>query len=80
MKSRWEGMPSERLRRLDQLKRNHRQLQLEAYLDRFEIATARIESVGAGRRQTLESYGIETALDVTQAALFSVPGFGPKEQ
>ena len=60
------------------MKRNHRQLQLEAYLDRFEIATAKIESVGAGRKQTLESYGIETALDVTQAALFSVPGFGPK--
>tara|TARA_R110002124_G_scaffold267777_3_gene435187 strand:- start:53632 stop:55560 length:1929 start_codon:yes stop_codon:yes gene_type:complete len=78
LKSRWEGMPNERLRRLDQLKRNHRQLQLEAYLDRFEIATAKIESVGAGRKQTLESYGIETALDVTQAALFSVPGFGPK--
>lgn len=78
LKSKWDGMPNERLRRLDQLKRNHRQLQLDAYLDRFEIATAKIESVGAGRKQTLESYGIETALDVTQAALYLVPGFGPK--
>lgn len=78
IKAKWEGMPNERLRRLDQLKRNHRQLQLEAYLDRFEIATAKIESIGAGRKQTLESYGIETALDVTQSALFAVPGFGPK--
>lgn len=78
LKAKWEGMPGERLQRLDQLKRNHRQLQLEAYLDRFEIAAAKIESVGAGRKQTLESYGIETALDVTQQALFSVPGFGPK--
>lgn len=78
LKLKWEGMPNERHRRLDQLTRNHRQLQLEAYLDRFEISTAKIESVGPGRKQTLESYGIETALDVTQAALFSVPGFGPK--
>lgn len=78
LKIKWEGMPSERLRRLEDLRRNHRQLQLDAYLDRFEIAKAKIEGIGPGRKQTLESYGIETALDVTQASLYSVPGFGPK--
>lgn len=74
----WEGMPAERIRRLDQLKANQRKLQLERYLDRFELATAKIESIGPGRKQTLESFGIETALDVTRHALQAVPGFGPK--
>lgn len=74
----WEGLPTERLRRLDQLKANQRKLQLDRYLDIYEIASAKIESIGPGRKQTLESYGIETALDVTLAALGGVPGFGPK--
>jgi DNA-binding helix-hairpin-helix protein with protein kinase domain len=74
----WEAMPAERLRRLDKLKSDQRRLQLERHLDRFELATAKIESIGPGRKQTLESFGIETALDVTQQALQAVPGFGPK--
>lgn len=36
--------------------------------------------LGLGRKQTLESFGIETALDITYGALANVPGLGPKTQ
>jgi DNA-binding helix-hairpin-helix protein with protein kinase domain len=63
--------------RLDQLKRDQRRIQLEKFLDAFEIEDATIEGIGTGRKQTLASYGIETAADVTPSAVQSVPGFGP---
>lgn len=74
----WEGLPQRRLALLDQLRRDQRQLQLNRYLDNFEIAHARIDGVGAGKKQILESYNIETALDITQTNVLAVPGFGPK--
>ena len=46
-------------------------------MDRFEIDRAKIPGIGAGRKQTLESYGIETAADVTARQMAKVPGFGP---
>jgi DNA-binding helix-hairpin-helix protein with protein kinase domain len=50
--------------------------QLARYLDQFTIAKATIPDVGPGRAAKLASYGIETAADITQAALANVPGFG----
>jgi DNA-binding helix-hairpin-helix protein with protein kinase domain len=50
--------------------------QLARYLDQFTIAKATIPDVGPGRAAKLASYGIETAADVTKAALANVPGFG----
>ena len=70
-------LPNVELRMLDELKRNQRTLQLNSFLDSFEIEHAKIEGIGAGRKQTLESYGIETAADVTPFAIARVPGFGP---
>lgn len=72
------NLPNVRLRMLDELKRNQRAVQLARFLDAFEIDHARIAGIGPGRKQTLESYGIETAADLTPAALVRVPGFGPK--
>jgi DNA-binding helix-hairpin-helix protein with protein kinase domain len=69
-----------RLRKLDELKRNQRAIQLADFLDQFEIQQAKISGIGPGRTQTLESYGIETAADLTSAAIAKVPGFGPKMQ
>jgi len=69
-----------RLRMLDELQRNRRTSQLLLFLDRFEIDSAKIPGVGAGRKQTLASYGIETAADLTPAAISKVPGFGPKTE
>jgi DNA-binding helix-hairpin-helix protein with protein kinase domain len=72
------SMPSKRLRALDQLKRNQHQLQLDRFLDKYEIEDAKIEGIGPGRKRTLESYGIETAEDLVRHRLEAVPGFGPK--
>jgi DNA-binding helix-hairpin-helix protein with protein kinase domain len=50
--------------------------QLARFLDGFTIDKATIPDVGSGRAAKLASYGIETAADVTKAALANVPGFG----
>lgn len=75
-----EALPARRLERLEQLRRNQRQLQLDRFLDLFEIEKAKIEGIGPGRKQMLESFGIETAADIKRAAIQAVPGFGPKMQ
>ena len=66
-----------RLRKLEELKARQQQLQMEEFLDRFEIDRATIPNIGPGRKQTLSSYGIETAADITERQLAKVPGFGP---
>jgi DNA-binding helix-hairpin-helix protein with protein kinase domain len=71
-------IPSKRIRALDQLKQDQRQLQLDRFLDRFDIEGAQIEGIGPGRKRTLESYGIETAKDIVPSRVSAVPGFGPK--
>jgi DNA-binding helix-hairpin-helix protein with protein kinase domain len=47
-------------------------------LDGFEIDKAKLDGIGDGRKRTLQSYGIETAADLLNNAVESVPGFGPK--
>jgi DNA-binding helix-hairpin-helix protein with protein kinase domain len=71
-------IPAKRLQTLDQLNQNQRQLQLNRFLDRFELEDAKIEGIGPGRKRTLESYGIETAEDIVPQRVSGVPGFGPK--
>lgn len=71
-------IPAARLRALDQLKKNQRQLQLEHFLDKFDLEYATIDGIGPGRKRTLESYGIETAEDIQLKRISAVPGFGPK--
>ena len=77
LKQGWDQLPNVRLRKLDELKAHHRQLQMEEFLDRFEIERATIPSIGPGRKQTLSSYGIETAADIKESEIAKVPGFGP---
>jgi DNA-binding helix-hairpin-helix protein with protein kinase domain len=76
LKQEWDQLPNTRLRKLDDLKSRQRQLQMEEFLDRFEIDRATIPSIGPSRKQTLSSYGIETAADITESQLAKVPGFG----
>jgi DNA-binding helix-hairpin-helix protein with protein kinase domain len=71
-------VPASRLRALNALNQNQRKLQLDRFLDQFEIEDANIPNIGPTRKRTLESYGIETAEDVTLARVGAVPGFGPK--
>jgi DNA-binding helix-hairpin-helix protein with protein kinase domain len=77
LKQEWEHLPNVRLRKLDELKAHHRQLQMEEFLDRYEIERATIPGIGPGRKQILLSYGIETAADVKENEIAKVPGFGP---
>jgi DNA-binding helix-hairpin-helix protein with protein kinase domain len=73
----WKDLPQTRLKRLAQLQNDQRQLQLDKFLDRFKIVDAKIPGIGPGRKQTLESYGVFNAGDVTEARLNTIPGFGP---
>lgn len=77
LKQEWDQLPNVRLRGLDELRADQRRLQMEEFLDQFEIDSATIPSIGPGRKQTLSSYGIETAADITERQLANVPGFGP---
>jgi DNA-binding helix-hairpin-helix protein with protein kinase domain len=71
-------IPTLRLKKLDQLRQNQRAIQLATFLDQYEIERARISGIGPGRKQTLQSYGIETADDLNLTAIIRVPGFGEK--
>jgi DNA-binding helix-hairpin-helix protein with protein kinase domain len=70
-------LPARRQRMIKQLHANLAQAQLKKFLDQHRIDQAKIQGIGDGRRATLQSYGIETAGDLTQRALQQVPGFGP---
>jgi DNA-binding helix-hairpin-helix protein with protein kinase domain len=71
-----QDLPAKRTAELARLERDKRQVQLEAFLEPFRIAKALIPGIGPLRTATLESYGIETAADITEAAITAVPGFG----
>ncbi len=71
-------IPSKRNKLLDQLRQSQRKIQLDKFLDRFQIEDADIQGIGPGRKRTLVSYGIETAEDLTPQSIAGVPGFGPK--
>ncbi|HEY9732018.1 MAG TPA: topoisomerase DNA-binding C4 zinc finger domain-containing protein [Drouetiella sp.] len=51
-------------------------MQLVKYLESQEIRKAKIRHVGLARQTALASYGIETALDITEEKVLEVPGFG----
>lgn len=72
------AIPVLRLKKLDQLRQNQRTIQLTTFLDQYEIEQATISGIGPGRKNTLQSYGIETAADLNSAAILRVPGFGEK--
>jgi DNA-binding helix-hairpin-helix protein with protein kinase domain len=71
-------VPAKRSGALEKLRQSHRKLQMDRYLDRFEIEDAKIDGIGPGRKGTLASYGIETAEDLVPNRISAVPGFGPK--
>lgn len=61
-----------------ELDAHRREEQLQQFLDTVFLRDHQIEKIGRGRRATLLSYGIETAGDLTSAALDQIPGFGKK--
>jgi DNA-binding helix-hairpin-helix protein with protein kinase domain len=77
LKNEYLGLPALRQTKINRLQAGLAQAQLQKFLDRHRIEHAKIPGIGEGRRATLQSYGIETAGDITPNALMQVPGFGP---
>lgn len=61
----------------DRMSQQRMEHQLHDFLDNILIEDEQIDGIGPARKATLAAYGIETAADVTDAALAAVPGFGP---
>jgi len=51
--------------------------QSDEFLKTILLEDETIEGIGKGRKATLEAYGIETAFDITEENVASIPGFGP---
>lgn len=51
--------------------------QRDEWLDRYYISQAVLSGIGPGRVATLQSYGIETARDISREHVSRIPGFGP---
>ncbi len=77
LKAEYDALPAERSRRLNALHEQRRARQLQAHLDRFLLAKAKIPGLGPTRIATLASYGIDTAGDVVASKIQAIPGFGP---
>jgi len=50
--------------------------QLNKFLERYFIDDANIPGVGATRKATLASYGVETAADINRNRIMNIKGFG----
>ncbi len=62
--------------KLDDLERQKRAIQLRKYLESNLIVYAKIPYIGEGRKTALASYGIESAWDIAENRILTVPGFG----
>lgn len=71
------GLPAEERRAIQQLAQKKRDVQLQRFLERFQIKSAKIRKVGSGRKSVLASFGIETAADIERNRIASIQGFGP---
>jgi DNA-binding helix-hairpin-helix protein with protein kinase domain len=76
-KSKYEEIPNIHAKKLKQLEKEQRNHQLNEYLDKFYIQSSNIDHIGLSRKTVLQSYGIETAKDISKQSLLMVPGFGP---
>lgn len=77
LKAQYQDLPNLLVRKLEQLETERKQRQLYNFLDRHRIYSASIPGVGASRKVTLQSYGIETAADIKESAILAISGFGP---
>ncbi|OBR54757.1 helix-hairpin-helix domain-containing protein [Paraburkholderia tropica] len=76
IKAQIDDLPQVLAREMKQLHTTLLARQLHDFLDRHFIRAAKISGVGEQRKQTLASFGIETAADISPSAIASVPGFG----
>lgn len=69
-------LPNRQQQLINDLHRDLYNVQLRHYLGGWTITSADIPHVKDGRKALLSAYGIDTAADVTFAAVQNVPGFG----
>lgn len=72
-----DGLAAQEHERIQAYVANRRAEHLRVHLEKFQIRRFKIIGIGPSKEATLRSYGIETAADVTHAAVQRVPGFGP---
>ena len=77
LKEEYQDLPSLWKRKKAALEADRKTAQLRRFLDGYRIDRARIPGIGEGRKATLQSFGIETALDIDRNHVLRVPGFGP---
>jgi len=77
LKTDYDRLPHERLRRLQDLETNRDGAQLLAFLDRCPLDGAPIKGLGDAKVAVLQSYGIATAADIVDHKVLAVPGIGP---
>lgn len=73
----WKALDDERRRGMEALIKDRKNKALERFLDRHYIRSGKISGIGPAKSSMLESYGIETAADISSVAIKRVPGFGP---
>jgi DNA-binding helix-hairpin-helix protein with protein kinase domain len=61
-----------------QLRARAREMQRDQYLQQVFLSDHEISGIGPVRLATLASFGIETAYDIEDVAITSIPGFGAK--
>ncbi|PIE83360.1 MAG: hypothetical protein CSA09_02510 [Candidatus Contendobacter odensis] len=73
---RHKALSAEHRQALQDLETHRYQNQLRTFLEGYFIHTADLVGIHTTDRMVLASYGIETAADIAEDALRSVPGFG----
>lgn len=76
LKAEIDGLPAQERERVQAYAANRRAEHLRSHLEKYQIRRFKISGIGPSKEATLRSYGIETAADVTLAAVLRVPGFG----
>jgi Topoisomerase DNA binding C4 zinc finger len=68
---------SERKRQIDHYFQSRQELQLNDYLESIDVRTANLKGFGPNLMTTLTSFGFDTAADLIETKLLTVPGIGP---
>jgi DNA-binding helix-hairpin-helix protein with protein kinase domain len=76
-KAQLDHLPQVLAREIKDLQASGVNRQRQAFLDKHLIRPAKIDGVGEQRKQTLISFGIESAADITPSTIAGLPGFGP---
>ena len=71
-----EALPGELRTQLANYDAHRRDFQLRSHLENHRVSAAKIRGVGPGLKAALASWGIDSALNVSYAAVIRIDGFG----